>query len=341
MKLYLTALALLISLQCLRAQTTISTLSSGEWDSPSTWDLGRQPRDGDIIVIQPAHQVSLGRSVKLSNVVLRINGELRIDARTGMTLAGGSIMNLLNGGSIVPETVSGDAWISLGGAMKYRTSKTFNAAWGVGKVFGLAYATATSGNVDQGGQGFIFGTLPAVWQDLQLFRTPENFVQMVWVTSHESTSRTFHVERSRDAHAWESIGTIYSTGQSGGAIIYSFMDVQPGSGIVYYRVGQEDADGGMKISPVRSLKMGSSMTSNISIWPNPSNGPVTLTFPEPLASAIIYDVLDLQGHVVMKGNQEIGSSSMQLDLAHSPAGIYLIKLVNPVGETHTSRVVKY
>jgi len=341
MKLFLSAICLALSLSATHAQTTISSQQSGNWSATSTWDLGRLPHDGDIIVVQPAHTLTLDQSVRLSNVVLRFNGIIQLNARSSMTLNSGSIINIMDGGILFPETTTGDAWISLGGVMKYRSSKTFNASWGVGKVIGVAYATGTSGNVDQGGQGFIFGTLPAVWQDLQLFRTPENFVQMVWVTSHESTARTFHVERSINANQWESIGTIYSTGRSEGQIIYSFMDVQPGTGTIYYRVGQEDADGMMKMSPVRFLKLEATTLASLNAHPNPTKGLFQIPLPEALRTTISFDVTDIQGRILVKGIQTQGSTRVEADISSAPPGVYLIRLHYPDGELRNSRVVKY
>jgi len=341
MKLFTAIVGLLFCMNALQAQTTISSLNSGNWTSPSTWDLGRIPQDGDVIVVQPVHTMVMDQSLKLSNVVIRLNGELTVNPHVNALLNTGSVINIMSGGRISRGAQATDASISIGGAVKYRSSKTYNASWGVGVVLGLAYATSTTGSADQGGLGFIFGTLPAIWQDLQLFRTPENFVQMVWVTSHESTSRVFHVERSKDARSWEGIGTIISTGVQSGQVIYSFMDLNPGNGMVYYRIGQEDSDGKLKISPVRSVKIEGSGNHSLSVYPNPTSGPITLPFPAPLDEALPFEVIDIQGHVLKWGKCEKGSARWDTDLSALPSGQYLLRFRNADGSSSTSRVVKF
>lgn len=340
MKLLSSLLGLLLSFQLVHGQNTINSVASGDWSSISTWDLGRLPQDGDIIVLQPMHQVVMDRSGHLSNVVLRFSGKLTMAPGVGLTLNSGSIINVLNGGRIEAQNNSGDAWISLGNVVKYRSSKTYDPNWGVGNLLGLAYATSTSGSVDQGGVGFIFGTLPAVWQDLQLFKTPESYVQMIWVTSHESTARTFHIERSKDSRAWKDIGIIRSDGATGGQVIYSFIDNDPGNGTVYYRIAQENGDGSVTTTPIRSVKLGSGTSTQLSAYPNPTHDQVRVVLPQAPEKNLDYEWIDASGHMLRKGTQPAGDRTMVLDMSSLPAGVYFIRLHGTGDMERPIRLVK-
>jgi hypothetical protein len=341
MKLLSSMLGLLLSLQLVHAQQTINSIASGKWASTDSWDLGRAPHDGDIIVIHPSHTILMDQTVRLANVVLRFSGHLTVGARTGMVLNSGSIINVLTGGRIDGQNTSGDAWISLGNVVKYRSSKSYDPNWGTGILLGLAYATSTSGNADQGGQGFIFGTLPAVWQDLQLFKTPEDFVQMIWVTSHESTARTFSIERSRDSRYWEGIGSIRSEGVANSQVIYSFIDNAPGTGTIYYRVGQENGDGTITTTPIRSVHIDVPENSQLKIYPNPTRDIATLVLPKVPSADLAYEWMDASGRILRKGVQPAGAKVVQADLSDFPAGIYFIRLHGAEQQVNLGRLVKY
>jgi len=334
-------LGLLLSLQLVHAQQTINSIASGNWASSDSWDLGRPPHDGDIIVIQPPHTILVDQSVRLANVVLRFSGHLTVAARAGIALNSASIINVLNGGRIEGQNTSGDAWISLGNIVKYRSSKLYDPNWGTGVLLGLAYATSSSGNADQGGQGFIFGTLPAVWQDLQLFKTPEDFVQMIWVTSHESTARTFSIERSRDSRDWKGIGSIRSDGVANSQVIYSFIDNAPGTGTIYYRVGQENGDGTITTTPIRSVHIDALTNTHLSIYPNPTRDITTLVLPTAPSVDLAYEWTDASGRILRKGIQPAGMKIVQANLSDFPAGIYFIRLHGADQQLNLGRVVKY
>lgn len=334
-------LGLLLSFQLVQAQTTINSIASGNWNNASTWDLGRVPHDGDIIVLQPTHQVLLDRSGRLSNVVLRFSGRLVMAPGTGLTLNSGSIINVLNGGRIEAKNTTGDAWISLGNTTKYRSSKVYDPNWGAGNLLGLAYATSTSGNVDQGGVGFIFGTLPAVWQDLQLFKTAEEYVQMIWVTSHESTSRIFHIERRQDSRAWKDIGQIRSDGATQGQVIYSFIDNDPGKGTVYYRVAEENGDGSIITTPIRSVKLENKINTLVKIFPNPTHDQARIMLPQSPDKDMAYEWLDMAGHVLRKGMLSAGNKVINLDMSGLPAGSYFIRMHGTGTLGGVARLMKY
>jgi len=67
-------------------------------------------------------------------------------------------------------------------------------------------------------------------------------------------------------------------GNSQAEIRYSFEDETPINGaVVYYRLKQIDMDGKSTFSPVRSIKL--SNARNINIYPNPSQGALTIQHP--------------------------------------------------------------
>lgn len=322
------------------AQTTLTSTGSGDWSAPSSWDKKRIPGDKDIIVIQAGHSVELNNDIALKNITLRVIGMLSLNNGRSLNLNSGSIINVISGGRIRSQNPSDQSAIYLAGAAKFRGTKVFNSNWGPGVINGLAYATSTTGNIDQSGTGFILGNLPAIWQDFNLFRTTDNQVQMVWVTSHETGTRIFNIERSRNAQTWDLIGEIESPGSPGSQNIYNFVDSDPGSGIVYYRVKEIDPDGLFKFSSVRSLRMSEDNVEH-KIFPNPARSMVQVKHkmvPDSQSKLFIYNV---NGQTIKVINISPGSTLETFDISGFQNGIYLIQIRHSDGSTQHHSLVKY
>jgi|GEM_PF-1905102 len=322
------------------AQTTITSSMSGDWASPMSWDKKRIPGDKDIIVIQAGHAIEMNNQVKLNSVTLRVIGILKINNGKSLNLNSSSVISVISGGRISSQNPSDGSAIYIGSAAKFRGTRVFNSAWGAGVVYGLAYATSTTGNIDIAGTGFILGNLPAVWQDFNLFRTPDNHVQMVWVTSHESSKLLFRIERTRDARNWEIIGEIESPGSSSSQNIYNFVDSDPGTGFIYYRVRQISADGFYKLSSIRSLKM-ESKTVTDKVYPNPANSEIQVTYKKTAGSQSMLSIYNVQGQKIRTHNLPLGSTVYTMDVSGLQKGLYLIQIRNFDGTIQNNSFVKY
>lgn len=320
------------------AQQTITSVKSGDWREPATWDLGRVPGDNDIIVVQKGFQVQIDKPVQLKNTTLRVIGDMTLARDVSLSLNSASVITVISGGSIRAKVPGDQSAILLAGAAKFRGSKTFNGGWGMGVVLGLAYAGSTTGNIDLNGTGFIFGLLPAVWQDLKLFVTPDDHVQMVWVTSHETARRSFHVERSREGSNWDRLGTIESAGSWSAQNIYNFVDSRPGSGQVFYRVLEVDPDGVIKYSSIRTVRLGDWQT--FKIYPNPASGQVQVQYKkvEGEARMTMYNML---GQAVLSQVLPAGSSFQTLDISGLSNGVYAIRVTHEDGTSNDYRLVKH
>lgn len=155
-------------------------------------------------------------------------------------------------------------------------------------------------------------------------------VEVSWTTGSERNNSHFTVERSRDAMDWEAIGNITGTGDSHEARHYSFMDLDPYSGLSYYRLRQTDLDGAFSLSPVRPVTL--SDHSPPKAVPNPSNGYFTLIG----AGQEPFVILDATGRQVGtgKGGEPYPVTSL-------PAGAYLIQVISPEGRKPITLVVAY
>jgi Secretion system C-terminal sorting domain len=321
------------------AQSTIVSRTSGSWASPSTWDLNRIPKDGDIVVVNNNNLVNIAGNILISNIVLRIQGAVMIRDNVSLRINGNGVINVVTGGKISSENRQSTSFISIGGITKFRGNKIFNPGWGEGVVTGLANASSSTGDIDFGGPGFVMGALPATWQDLNVFRTSDNMVQMVWVTSHETGTRIFEVERSGENLQWQNIGSISSTGNQGQSNIYDFVDSKPLTGLNYYRILQKDPDGKSKYTSVRFISI-AGRDFAISGFPNPAVSNFRVSFSKPLGEQMQLRMINADGKPVMQKTAGRGSSYIDLPVAGLMSGIYFIQCISEGGNVYLVKMVR-
>jgi len=68
-----------------------------------------------------------------------------------------------------------------------------------------------------------------------------------WSTASEDKNNFFTIERSTDANSWEELGTVKGNGTTTETKKYQFIDENPNSKKLYYRLSQTDYDGTHKI----------------------------------------------------------------------------------------------
>jgi Secretion system C-terminal sorting domain len=339
MKFGLTGFLIFVCVFLSVGQTTLQSTGSGDWLSPSSWDLNRVPADKDIIVIKSGHSMDINKDINLKNITLRIIGTVKMNNGKSIILNTSSVINVISGGRIRAENASVHSAIMMGGAAKFRGNKIFNNAWGPGVINGLAYATSTTGNIDQAGIGFYLGNLPAVWQEFNLFRTSDGQVQMVWVTSHETGTRIFNVEKSSNAQTWDVIGQIESTGNMSSQNIYNFVDSDPGIGIIYYRVREIDPDGVFKLSSVRSVRFDESLLVQ-KVFPNPATNHVQVVYDKTKDTRTTLMMYNVNGQLIKSMALPQSSTFQKLDISSMLRGVYIIQVRYSDGRVLSNTLIK-
>lgn len=183
-----------------------------------------------------------------------------------------------------------------------------------------------------------------------------NTAQLSWKTENEENTTVFAAERSIDDGA-----TFYmlDTLNSNGAGSYNYTDRSPLDGTDLYRIKITDMNGAISYSNVMSISFGSTIAetntspSNISIYPNPSNGVINLAIsqysnnssPEssqktatvagsqsfaaiaPAATAS-YDIkiFNINGAVLKEASSS--SANWQTNISSLSPGTYIIQVMN-------------
>lgn len=183
------------------------------------------------------------------------------------------------------------------------------------------------------------GALPAEISALKA-RFSGASINLNWISHSESNNKGFEVQRAvGNTNDFKTIGFVGSRAKDGNSqldINYNFEDANIVSGQThYYRLKQIDFDGKSSLSPIRSIKPGS-IESNLNVYPNPSQGSVTVNTGSTSGKLNIF-VLDNTGRVV---NQYMNVSTSNTRISNLKKGLYTLKIVNTeTGEQSAQRVV--
>ena len=124
--------------------------------------------------------------------------------------------------------------------------------------------------------GNSFVILPIELADFSAERIDQNEVQLAWKTLSESNNDYFRIEHSRDIEEWNQIDIVKGKGTSIEESNYSYVHQNASPRLNYYRLVQVDFDGTETISDIVTV-LGDG-TSQARIFPNPSNGLVSVDF---------------------------------------------------------------
>jgi hypothetical protein len=169
-------------------------------------------------------------------------------------------------------------------------------------------------------------SLPVTFTDLKATQNNQK-VRVDWSVGTESELEGYEVERSTDGVVFSKIGFVPATGDNN----YSFTDMQPASGMNYYRIRSVDLDGTFKFS--RIVSVSTTATGGIRVYPTQVvNNQVTVQLNAIPAGAYRMQLTSAAGQVVFTGmvQHNGGSSSQILDLskANAKQGVYFLTLTN-------------
>jgi len=157
-----------------------------------------------------------------------------------------------------------------------------------------------------------------------------NNVQINWSTAIEVGNESFTVERAFDDSGWEAVGTVEGAGNSIRNLNYSLTDLNPVSGINYYRVKQVDFNGDFDYS--ETIQVVYYSDKDIELTPNPASisgadMPMLYVYSEleSIATVILFDVAGKQISS-QKQSVQIGQNRYHIPVSDLNKGIYMVRL---------------
>ncbi|MBK9016396.1 MAG: T9SS type A sorting domain-containing protein [Saprospiraceae bacterium] len=148
-------------------------------------------------------------------------------------------------------------------------------------------------------------------------------VLLSWRTASEIDNDYFEVGHSRDGTNFEAIGKIAGHGTTLEAREYQFVHRQPEVGPHYYRLRQVDVDGKSSLSKIVFLEHPEKPNSVMQVYPNPTNGNLTVEFPFNDFDTELRIVNGL-GILIRVEQVSAGTEIYSMDVSSLPAGFYYI-----------------
>ncbi len=167
-----------------------------------------------------------------------------------------------------------------------------------------------------------------------------------WTTVAESNNKKFVIERSINGSDFLPIGDVASKASNGNsttALFYSFVDLSPKNGKVFYRLRQEDNNSNSKLSATVHITRNVKTTMEIvSIYPNPATTTVGVSVTVPVQEKLTMVVLDMTGRILSSKTISAGSGTnlIPLDVSSLGKGTYIIKVLCESGCESNSKFVK-
>lgn len=335
MKRYIFLVFIFLSTITLKA-TLITSVSNGDWNDASTWDLG-VPGDDDQVKIEEGHSVTLIESEILSDITIEVGGNLILDTGIQLILSGSSSILLLEDASISTNaTLLGALFtnIFIIEDIDAVIDDINDILTGGGDL--LSFITAnlpeyngTSGDFDGPAtitDGSTSGSLPVDYIPLPIelitFNAYKinNSVGIFWQTATELNNDYFIIERSGNGVSYETIATVSGAGNSSSILDYSFIDNNPINGMSYYRLTQTDYDGRFETFDAVSINRIQDF-QEVKVGPNPTSDYIYIN----LASDFPEGTIQLYNTIgALVKNINIDANKITIDVTDLNSGAYIV-----------------
>lgn len=173
--------------------------------------------------------------------------------------------------------------------------------------------------IDQG-----LNILPVLFGEISLSANSSGYIEINWETLKEVNNEEFAIERSYEGNPFEKIGSVPGAGNSDLVNSYTFVDRNPPSGLLIYRILQRDFDGLFSYS---TFKKFNNTTDQNQIFYNSATR--VLKFYSLHRSQ--YFISNMSGQIIASG---MASTGDRISLTGLPQGLYLVvlkdKLTKPI-----------
>lgn len=180
----------------------------------------------------------------------------------------------------------------------------------------------------------VVSALPIELVDFSANLKNERTVDLTWQTASEKDNDFFTIERSTDGKNWAAIQEIDGAGNSTNLLNYATTDLLSEKGLYYYRLKQTDFDGAFTYSDIKAVSINNS-TSEITVFPNPTNGSFTLIPASKDSAPALYTNV---GTEVQTSNYSVSSTEdgFIYDISSLANGIYFVRTGN-----QTTKIIKH
>lgn len=148
-------------------------------------------------------------------------------------------------------------------------------------------------------------------------------INLIWKTASELNNSGFEIQKSKNGRDWQIIDFVEGQGTTTEFNEYQYEDLNPFSGINYYRLKQIDFDGAFEFSKVIAVEYDNSERS-INVFPNPSNGLINLQIDNPSSQRMKIKISDNLGRKIWESELVEGESNWRKEIEIIGNGIYFV-----------------
>ena len=170
-----------------------------------------------------------------------------------------------------------------------------------------------------------------------------NKIELQWNTATEVNNYGFEIQRSKVSsqksdignqsaianRKWAKIGFVKGRGNSNSPKNYSYIDDNPLSGTVEYRLKQIGNNGNFKYSQIVTVNSLPTKFELYQNYPNPFNPTTAISYQLPAFSHVtlkIYDVLGREVETLVNKNKPAGKYTVEFNGEGLASGVYFYKL---------------
>lgn len=154
--------------------------------------------------------------------------------------------------------------------------------------------------------------------------------ELRWQTLSETQNKGFAIQRSKDLKSWQEIAYVEGVGTTHQISNYQWVDHRPLKGQSYYRLQQQDYDGGIAYSRIQSILLN---PDDFRVFPNPFTDTINLINGK--GELCIFNAF---GQLVTQ--LQVNEEQQIIDLSYLPKGSYLIKIKRPNGVGLSQLIMK-
>lgn len=203
--------------------------------------------------------------------------------------------------------------------------------------------TITSSAASQGGRFLLVfrskeSVMPVSFMNIAATQKQEG-VEVAWKVAYEQNVQDYSVERSDNGRDFKVIATVLSKGNSNAPVAYTYMDLQPVNGKVYYRVKSNEKSGDAKYTSV--VMLNSSKETLISVYPNPAKDNLQIQVSNPeMYKRVTILIRNAQGKTVIQQTAASANGKIIVNVYSLATGMYVISVINDKGESLMDKFVK-
>ncbi len=210
---------------------------------------------------------------------------------------------------------------------------------------GINYATMTGVPNFSGGTGGVI-LIPTTLLPLEWLyftgHTEERINKLEWATAKEENTAYFEITRSRDGVNFETIGSVDAMGNSTENSYYGYNDLNPFTGLNYYRLRLFNTDGTTELSDIVVLEIKDD-GKNFGFYPNPVTDEIFYQFSADFSEDIQIEIIDVLGRILRTNilKSVAGTNNLRTDMKDLVPGTYNIRVTHiKSGKISSAKIVK-